>query len=339
MSADFNQKLYILPKFSPGQYHALMRSWINLVGFEENDAAKFRLAVLNHCYDFGWKAAVAAFKVPKSTLFDWKRRYQSSGRKLASLVPKSTKPHHAKLAVFDPRLVELVAYLRQEYGCISKYKLKLFLDEYARSLSIRSYGHSKIGKLIKRHNYFFNRPKKRKTKVKLLHPRLKRTPKETVPGYIEMDSVTVYITSHRYYFITAIDIVTKFAWVKLTRTLSSKQAALAVVEFKAQYQLIREIQTDNGHEFLGEFEIYLSQKNIPHQFIYPRSPKINGVVERFNRTLRDEFLNRNNSAGADTDTLNQHLLRYLSWYNTKRPHYSLNYMTPVQYLSRLHSEK
>lgn len=339
MPSDFHKRLYILPRFTSEQYHALMRSWNNLSGFESNDVAQFRFTVLKHCYEFGWQAAVAAYNVPKSTLFDWKRRYEKSGKRLASLIPKSTKPHHLKLAIFDPRLLELVKSIRLEYGAISKYKLKLFLDEYAKSLGIASYGHSKIGKLIKRHHYFFDKQKRSRSRRKLLYPRLKRTPKQTTPGYIEMDAVIIYALNNRYYFITVIDIVTKFAWVKLTTNLSSMQSTVAITEFRSIYQhSIREVQTDNGHEFLGDFDKYLMQQNIPHQFIYPRSPKINGVVERFNRTLQDEFLDRTDSLYQGTEVLNQHLHKYISWYNTLRPHYSLNYLSPVQYLTQLHSE-
>lgn len=340
MPADIHHKVYVLPKFSSRDYYSLMRCFANLEGFEENDVAKFRLMVLKHTFEFGWKAAVAAYAVPKSTLFDWKRVYEKSNRRLSSLVPKSTRPHRTRLARFDPRLVELVKTIRQEYGSISKYKLKLFLDEYARELGVPNYGHSKIGKLIKRHGYFFTSHKRKQSKSRLLLPRLKRCPVQSSPGYIEMDSVVIYIFSHRYYFVTVIDIMTKFAWVKLTTSLSSKAARLAMEEFKSRYNYsIREVQTDNGHEFLGEFDRYLTSERIPHQFSYPRSPKVNGVVERFNRTLQDEFINQTNSLYQEIEVLNAHLLKYLSWYNTKRPHYSLKYLTPIQYLNQFHSEK
>lgn len=339
--SDFHKITYILPKFKARDYYALMRSWVNLNGYESNDIAQFRFTVLKQCYEFGWKAAVSAFGVPKSTLFDWKQAYERSGRRLNSLVPASTKPHRTRIMVVDLRLLQLIKAMREEYGAISKYKLKLFVDEYAKSLGIPGYGYQKIAKIIKRNHYFFDRPKKKKLKVKPLQPRLKSHPKETSPGYIEMDAVTIWLLGKKLYFITAIDVVTKFAWAKLTFTLASEQTKLALQEFTSQYlQPVRTIQTDNGHEFLKEFDHYLKQENIPHQFIYPRSPKINGVVERFNRTIQDEFINRSDEMYTqDWDRLNQKLEHYLTWYNTKRPHYSLNYMTPTQYLSQLHSEK
>ncbi|WP_231938339.1 hypothetical protein [Caldimicrobium thiodismutans] len=45
---------------------------------------------------------------------------------------------------------------------------------------------------------------------------------------------------------------------------------------------IRGVKTDNGSEFLGEFDRYLKEEGIRHYFNYPRFPKGNGYVERFN---------------------------------------------------------
>jgi len=324
-----------LPRFSPSGYHALMVSFRNLSGFEDNNVAKFRLKALNHLYRYGWKAARDAYDVKKSTVFGWKKRFEKSGKKLVSLVPTSTRPKHTRLMVVDPRLAEFIKSMRETYGPVSKYKIKPFLDEYARSLGIPGYGREKIGKIIKRNHYFFETKPRVKRRTKPLIPRLKKAPRQTTPGYIEMDSITLYVNNKKYYFVTAIDIVTKFAWCKLTSSLSSRWAKLALVEFTRQYPYpIREIQTDNGHEFLGEFDDYLQAQKIPHQFIYYHSPKINGVVERFNRTIQDEFINRNDELWYNRELFNQKLAGYLEWYNTRRPHHSLDLKPPVIFMQK-----
>lgn len=340
MPADFHRIRYILPKFKPRDYYALMRSWTNLNGFESNDVAQFRFRVIGHYCKFGWKAASSAFGVPKSTLFDWKKTYEKSGKRLNSLVPFSTRPHHTRVMVTDSRLMALIKSLREEHGNIGKMKLKPFLDAFARSLSIPTYGYDKIGLIIRRNHYFFDRPKRRKAK-KLLHPRLKRTPDQCQPGYLELDSITLYALNKKLYFVTVIDVVTRLAWCKLVPSLSSTQARLALAEFQlfCPYA-VREVQTDNGKKFLNEFEIYLQEQRIVHQFIYPHSPKINGIVERFNRTIQDEFLSRCDELYTqEWDKFQTKLTGYLTWYNTQRPHYSLNYQSPIQYLTNLHSEK
>lgn len=335
MPSDFTKKVYILPKLGKGNYNTLMKLISNSLRFDLSDPAKFRLHVLDHYYKYGWKSAVNAFGVKKSTLYDWRKIFVGSRKQINSLVPKSTRPNNLRVMMVDPKYVEFIKSVREDYGNVSKYKLKIFVDEYAREIGTKTVSVSLIGKVIKRNHFFYETKNKAKRKrFKLLSPRIKKTPKETVPGYIEMDSIIIYLFGKRYCFSTIIDIVTKYAWCKLIPTLSACWSKVALIEFRKAYDYsVRVIQTDNGSEFLGEFNTYTEQQNIKHEFIYPRSPKINGVVERFNRTIQEEFLQRQDEISYDKDLFKQKLTNYLIWYNTKRPHQSLNYMTPKDYLS------
>ena len=334
MPPDYNKKVYILPKISKGNYNTLMKLISNSLKFDLSDPAKFRLHVLDHYFKYGWKSTIDAFGVKRSTLYDWRKVFINSKKKINSLVPRSTRPNHLREMRTDPRLVEFIKSVRVEYGNVSKYKLRIFVDEYSKEIGLSALSASVIGKIIKRKHFFYEtRSKVKRKRFKLLTPRLKKHPKETIPGYLEMDSITIYLHGKKYYFSTIIDIVTKIAWCKLVPSLSAINARQSLIQFVKTYKYqIRIIQTDNGSEFLAEFNEYLIQTNIKHEFIYPRSPKINGVIERFNRTIQEEFLERQDEISYDTTLFNQKLTRYLIWYNTKRPHQSLNYMTPESYL-------
>lgn len=336
MSNEIPRLRFILPKISKGNYNTLMRLITNSFTFGVSDAAKFRLHVLDHFYKHGIKSTVHAFNIPRTTIYDWKMAFEKSGKKLQSLIPKSTRPINTRQMKTDPKLLEFIKAMREEYGSLGKLKLKPFLDEYAQSIGAVTYGTTKIGVIIRRKHYFFEtkRRKKRK-KRKPLFPRLKHSPKETVPGYIEMDTVSIWAVERKYYFVTAIDIVTKYAWVKLVSNPSSRQAKEALTHFMNKYQhQPRIIQTDNGSEFLGEFDDYLASINVRHEFIYQKSPKINGVIERFNRTIQEEFIERNDEYMYDKERFNQKLTNYLIWYNTKRPHYSLGLIPPTKYMEK-----
>jgi transposase len=335
MPADFHKKLYILPKFTDGQYHALMVYMRNAMGFEQSDVAQFRLKALNHLYEYGCKAARDAYGVKRSTVFSWKKRFEESKGKLSSLVPQSTKPHRTRQMSVDLRLQALIKSIREEHGNIGKAKLKPFVDALAKNLEVKTYGYDKINKIVVRNHYFFDKPKRKKPGKKGVS-RIKRTPTQTTPGYLQMDSVTLWVLGQKLYFITIIDVYTKYAWCKVTKSLTSRAAKEALKEFMESCPYpVREIQTDNGHEFLDELDQYLESLNIPHNYIYPRSPKINGVVERFNRTLKDEFLNRCDEVYTrNWEKLDEKLASWLVWYNTQRPHYSLKYMTPKDYMQQ-----
>ncbi len=81
------------------------------------------------------------------------------------------------------------------------------------------------------------------------------------------------------------------------------------------------------------FDKYLKDNHIKHLFIYPKHPKINGYIERANRTLEEEFIYYNlYLLSDDIHTLNSELIEYLIWYNTERPYHSLNNLSPMVFM-------
>jgi transposase InsO family protein len=94
-----------------------------------------------------------------------------------------------------------------------------------------------------------------------------------------------------------------------------------------------EIQTDNGSEFLGEFKQFLETQKIKQLWNYPRSPKMNAYLERFNRTAQEEFIYQHQHLIRDNlQEFNQKLMRWLIWYNTERPHFSLDLKSPLEFV-------
>lgn len=316
------------------QYDWLMKTLENSLRFDQSDPAKFRLHVLEHYYRYGWRPTIEAFKIGKSTLYDWKRDYEKSGKKLLSLVPKKTRPKRVRQMTTDWRIVQFIREFREQHGNIGREKIKIFLDQYAAEIGVSSISHRTITKVIKQRKLFFDQPQKAKRKNKFSRDRTKKSPRVTTPGYVEMDSVVVYIGTVRHNFMCCIDIFTKFAHVRKVKTLSSLQAKITFQEFEQlSPHKIHTVQTDNGSEFFKSFHQYLDDQEIKHQFIYPKSPKINGVVERFNRTIQEEFINRNDEIYYDLEAFQAKLSGYLEWYNYKRPHAALNYQSPMQFIN------
>ncbi|KDF49052.1 hypothetical protein AF35_04909 [Enterobacter roggenkampii CHS 79] len=98
---------------------------------------------------------------------------------------------------------------------------------------------------------------------------------------------------------------------------------------------IKQVVTDNGKEFLGNFDKTLQEASIKHIWTYPYTPKMNATCERFNRTLREQFIEFNELLlFDDLNLFNQRMAEYLVLYNSKRPHKSLELMTPVDYILR-----
>lgn len=303
---------------------------MKLISPKLSDPALFRLHVLTHYYKYGYKSAVDAFDVKKSTLYDWKKAFELSGKRPVSIVPKSTRPHKTRVMSTNGRLVEFIRQMRKEYGNIGQNMIKPFLDLYAEKQGIPTIGLTTIAKVIKRRRLTFENRVYVARKFKFKKLRTRRSPKVTSPGFIQMDSIVVYVNREKHLFMSIMDIYTKFALVEYVSNLSSLQAKKVFIKFKSLNPTkISIVQTDNGSEFLGVFHQYTESLKLTHQFIYPRRPKINSFIERFNRTIQEEFILRNDDIYYDIGTFKEKLTKYLIWYNYQRPHSSLKYVSPM----------
>ena len=95
--------------------------------------------------------------------------------------------------------------------------------------------------------------------------------------------------------------------------------------------MVKRIQTDNGSEFEKYFESYVSKEGLTHYCNYPRHPQSNGCIERFNRTIKEQFVYNNLDVLSEREEFNKSMMKYLIWYNTRKAHRSLNNKPPLRY--------
>ena len=333
-----------------GYNPAMSKIYKSILAYSISDEAKFRIEVLDHFNKFGIDSTVNAYKLHKSTIYRWKKRLKQSQGRSDCLIPKSRRPNNLRQMKTDVRLVKMIKDLRQLHYRIGKRKIKPILDKYAVSLGIKSIAVDTIGKIIKRNNFFFQKqgrmyhnPNSRFARSKLSYKsKVKRSPKINHSGYVEIDTITLFIDGIKAYVYHAIDIQNRFTFAYAYPRLNSRNTVDFLDKLKLVYPYesgIKTIQTDNGLEFLGDFDLRLKQEKIDHLFIYPRCPKINGFIERANRSLKEEFINPNlDLILIGLNEFNQELIKHLVWYNTLRPHQSLDFMTPIDYLLKRYPE-
>ena len=94
------------------------------------------------------------------------------------------------------------------------------------------------------------------------------------------------------------------------------------------------IQTDNGAEFQSHFHWHLEEHDIRHVYIRPRTPRLNGKVERSHRVDDQEFyqLLDKDGIGDDIHLFNDKLREWEDYYNYHRPHGALDGQTPYERL-------
>jgi transposase InsO family protein len=133
------------------------------------------------------------------------------------------------------------------------------------------------------------------------------------------------------YLQAVVDTYGSFAFGYLHTTKQPEHAALVihneVLPFYAQHGLcVEAILTDNGKEFCGtdahSYEVYLALNDIQHRKTKVRRPRTNGFVERFNRTVLDEFFRQafRTTLYESVEALQTGLDKWMFYYNYERPH-------------------
>jgi transposase InsO family protein len=317
--------------------------------FSNNKTAQFRLKVIEFANEYGVKAATDAFNVSRATIYRWKKMLKDNNGKLISLMPKSRKPKRLRKMIVDPEIISFIRRTREEHPGIGKEKIKPLLDKYCKERNIKTMSISTIGRIIKRydmrytpkeigyHNPNSKWAKNKRLKRNKVHTnRIKHSPVSSSLGYIEIDTIVKFINGIKRYIYNAVDINTRFSFSYAYKSKNSKNALLFFKKLEKVYpedKGMATVQTDNGSEYLGVFDKYLKDKHIKHLFAYPRCPRVNGYIERANRTLQEEFLNYHLFLlSDDIKAFNSQLIDYLIWYNTERPHHSLDNLSPIDFM-------
>lgn len=280
------------------------------------------------------------FGISPDTFYRWKKRYQRDN--LETLEERSHRPRRVRHSTWTAETAQAVLLLREEYPRWGKEKLAILLKEKGIEVSV-----SMVGRILKylkdrgvlkepiaNHISARKRPQNR--------PYAVRKPKEYVarlPGdVVQVDTMDVRpLPGVAFKHFAARDIVSRWDVVEVSSRATAASAARFITSIVDRMPFkVRAIQVDGGSEFQSVFEETCQNLDIRLFVLPPRSPKLNGHVERSNRTHTEEFYEVTDSE-FDLPSLNPALRHWEMVYNTIRPHQSLNYLTPHQYLMQNYS--
>ena len=136
------------------------------------------------------------------------------------------------------------------------------------------------------------------------------------------------------YFITFLDIKTRFLDIKLLRTKDEAYEAFLqfsnVYENNSNNKRIRILATDNGTEFVNKrFRTLLDHKGIIHQLAPAYTKEPNGIIERVNRTITNKIRCLLKNASLPMFLWGEACLTATYLYN-RTPHSSINFKTPFE---------
>ena len=307
------------------------------VPVELSKTARQRLKWFDWRRDHGATVALTCrhFGIGRQTFYRWKARYNPYN--LRSLEDRSRRPKRVRRSTASPELVEAVIAMRRRWPRTGKQKLVLLLAlegiEVSASMTGRVLARAKARGYLREPVYTSYAARKRRPKR--LHAQRKPAGYAVdLPGdLVQVDTLDLRpLPGLVFKHFTARDVVSRWDVLELhgRATAGTATAFLDAVQQRMPFP-VRAIQVDGGSEFMAGFEQACRDRNIRLFVLPPRSPKLNGSVERAQRTHREEFYELT-TAEATVAALNQALLDWERTYNHLRPHQSLGYQTPAQFL-------
>ena len=316
------------------------------LGQELSRAAQLRLQWMTHYLQHGRNAAFTCrhFGISRQTFYRWWRRYEPY--QLATLEDRSHRPRRRRQPTWSSAQAQAILRLRQQYPRWGKDKLVVLLRRQQIVLSTSMVGRiladlKRRGQLLEPSHQSVAVGKRRRLPRR---PWATRKPKFwplQQPGDLvaldtkELRPARGVVLKH----FSARDLVSRWDVVEVHARATSLAAAhfLEALIERMPFR-IAALQVDGGSEFEAEFEQACQQRGLPLFVLPPRSPKLNGHVERAHRTHHEEFYQVTPDRW-NVPELNRQLRAWEETYNTVRPHQALDYLTPLEFLERWKNQR
>ena len=283
-----------------------------------------KLKVLEHARQTGNISRTCRyFGVSRQTFYQWKRAYERRGEE--ALLNSKPCPKNPKLRT-PPEVEEKILYLRRTYH-LGQVRIAWYLERY-HGIKISAGG---VYNVLKRNG--LNRLPQRAKKRTILTCRYQKQ----MPGHhIQVDVKFLRFKSPeakqvKRFQYTAIDDATRIRAIRIYKRHTQQNAIDFINHVIEKFPFrIHTIRTDNGHEFQAKFHWHVEDLGIRHVYIKPRSPRLNGKVERSHGTDEREFYQL--LSYTDDVDLNAKPARWEEFYNFERPHSALEGKAPYEIL-------
>jgi len=339
------QQIYVASYYRNG-YSRFMKLISDILNHPKKKSIEQRLELIKFFDEFGAEATRRAFGKSRSTIYLWKQKLTNRGGKLSALAPGDTTPLQKRKRIVDPFIINFILKYRLAHPGIDKTTITPALILACHQAGVKPVSESTVGRIVHdlkergwiskslkmTHNantgkIYFHEKKLAKKKLR----RKDFKPKQ--PGdLVQMDTISIFANGLKRYLFTAIDLQTRMAFAYAYKSDSSASGQDFLRKFvKVTPFVTTRIQTDNGSEFAQHFDRSCQENDLVHFFNYPRHPQSNACVERFNRTIQEQFADWHIDELEELETFNRNLMEYLIWYNTERPHRSIGKLPPLKY--------
>jgi len=306
--------------------------------------------------------------ISRSQFYEYKRRFQTHGLEGLKDLPPVHKSHPQTT---PPEVVEQILELslaNPMWGCT-----RLSNQLRLRGVSVSS---PTVQKILIKHGMAGRYERLLKLEQKALKQEIELTPEQVKaiekanpcfkerhveskrPGQL-LSQDTFYV-GHlkgvgKVYMQAVIDTYGSYGFAYLhTAKLPEHAVAILHNDVLGQYEdwglTVEAVLTDNGREYCGRehhpYELYLALNEIKHRTTKVKRPQTNGFVERFNRTVLDEFLRPafRQTLYTSLEALQKDLDKWLKHYNCERAHQGYRNMgkrpidTIKKFVKNVHAE-
>ena len=174
---------------------------------------------------------------------------------------------------------------------------------------------------------------KKRSPWKRPHDRTLRPEVTSTGALLQADTVHIIAPDgSRIYVYTLIDLYSRWAYAEVVERIGAQVSVDFIKRARKKACFNFEmVQTDHGPEFSTWFTHSIWRMGIKHRHSRVRQSNDNAHVERFNRTLQEECLDR---TAHTIPAFKKALKEYIPYYNNERTHMGINYLTPLQVLRR-----
>lgn len=262
----------------------------------------------------GWSTRKVArhFGWSQSAVVKWFKKSKSYG--YHAIPTLSSRPHHHPKELSDD-IVNRIINTRLETKRTSEVVHQTLQNQGIR-VSLNS-----VRRTIDRHGLM-----KKRSPWKRYHPHQERPVPMKAGDLIELDSIHIMVNEKkRIYVLVLIDVFSRWAYARAYKKLSGATTIqfVAEAESKAPFQFGM-LQSDHGPEFSSWF---VQRIESTHRYTRIGKPNDNAHIERFNRTLEEECLDK---CQRNVRAINCELRKYLPYYNTTRLHLGISLRVPIQ---------
>ncbi len=227
---------------------------------------------------------------------------------------RSSRPnHHPKELKQD--VVKKILEIRRKTGRTSEVIHKE-LSNQGIAVSLNS-----VRRTIDKHGLM-----KKRSPWKRYHPHVERPLPQKAGDLVQLDTIHRMIDDKkRLYVFVLLDVYSRWAYAKAYLKMNGATSIQFVAEAqeKASFHFDM-LQSDHGPEF-GKW--FVSQIKKKHRYSRIGKPNDNAHIERFNRTLQEECLDK---LPNNVEAINCALKKYLRYYNCKRLHLGISLQVPIQ---------